>query len=588
MDKKTVLILGGGISGLTAATYLSERGFKVTLVETLSEAGGVARSYRYEDSKVPSSYSWRGWGQFYHNIYDVMKKIPYKDGTVYDQLSRPMKFHLLDDKSSPYIVNQKPDEHYYIPYSWRLSRHDKIKLGWLFAKGWSSGEARGRGEYAEKNMYEALKETLSPIGAKTFAYVHGPFVGSCLNRCSMYHSFNFFQRFFFPGGNTPHWHYDKDKDEYWKTEGRTGWSMLNGPTNEVFFNPFVAYLESKGVEFKFNTSVYKLNYDGCKITSVEISDNNGNMSTLSADNYILAINPFNTIEILNRTPELLEDPQLGKFRELTNMPEHRQISYRMIFSEKINFPYKMMGFVLTDSEFNLCFFSEDQVWNKDIYLGDGVRSLWSGTATVDSTPGKLFNKPLKSLRKEEFIAEVHYQMYKCKTLDDMIKCANNGRDLKSFGLIQIEVWPEWEFVDESKGITEVKGKFAKWVNETGGLKHQPQIETNIPNLYLAGAHVDVPNGTRLWSMENSALVSRKCSDLISGHKTVILQGDPPGLMPFKELDDTLYELGLPNVLVVIWVIMFCVILIAYFVYERPIWLLVILVVMITFTVIVST
>ena len=53
---QSVSIFGCGISGLSAAHELSEKGWKVDVYERLSEPGGVARSYRPSPGAAPSEY----------------------------------------------------------------------------------------------------------------------------------------------------------------------------------------------------------------------------------------------------------------------------------------------------------------------------------------------------------------------------------------------------------------------------------------------------------------------------------------------------------------------------------------------------
>ena len=59
--RKKVAVFGAGISGLSAAHELVQKGYKVSVYEKFLEAGGVARSYRETPSSVPSEYSWRGY-----------------------------------------------------------------------------------------------------------------------------------------------------------------------------------------------------------------------------------------------------------------------------------------------------------------------------------------------------------------------------------------------------------------------------------------------------------------------------------------------------------------------------------------------
>lgn len=48
---KKVLVIGGGLSGLAAASYLSHNKFEVTLIESTNRLGGKAHSFQQRDSK---------------------------------------------------------------------------------------------------------------------------------------------------------------------------------------------------------------------------------------------------------------------------------------------------------------------------------------------------------------------------------------------------------------------------------------------------------------------------------------------------------------------------------------------------------
>ena len=67
------IIFGAGISGLTAAHELVEKGFSVDVYEKDSIPGGMARSI---NGTFPSEHSWRGYGPFYYNTFEMMSRIP--------------------------------------------------------------------------------------------------------------------------------------------------------------------------------------------------------------------------------------------------------------------------------------------------------------------------------------------------------------------------------------------------------------------------------------------------------------------------------------------------------------------------------
>ncbi len=68
-------IYGAGITGLTIAHELVEKGFNVKIYEKDNVIGGMARSTRTTDN-VPSEHSWRAYGPFYENLYNIIKRIP--------------------------------------------------------------------------------------------------------------------------------------------------------------------------------------------------------------------------------------------------------------------------------------------------------------------------------------------------------------------------------------------------------------------------------------------------------------------------------------------------------------------------------
>ena len=85
---KNVIIIGGGIAGLTTAHELVDQNYKVTLIERNDIVGGVARTYQDSKKQIcPYEYSWRAYGKWYQNVYNIMKRIPFNEKeNVYDKL----------------------------------------------------------------------------------------------------------------------------------------------------------------------------------------------------------------------------------------------------------------------------------------------------------------------------------------------------------------------------------------------------------------------------------------------------------------------------------------------------------------------
>jgi uncharacterized protein with NAD-binding domain and iron-sulfur cluster len=89
--RKKVVVLGGGIAGLTAAHELIERGFDVTVYEQRDHLGGKAASTSTDG--LPGEHGFRFFPGWYQHLPDTMKRIPSgEDGdgaqkrTVYQNL----------------------------------------------------------------------------------------------------------------------------------------------------------------------------------------------------------------------------------------------------------------------------------------------------------------------------------------------------------------------------------------------------------------------------------------------------------------------------------------------------------------------
>ena len=85
-----VVVLGGGVAGLSAAHELAERGYEVVVLERRHTGGGKARSIQVEPSRLganplhvhgsvgwaPGEHGFRFFPGFYRHVIDTMKRIP--------------------------------------------------------------------------------------------------------------------------------------------------------------------------------------------------------------------------------------------------------------------------------------------------------------------------------------------------------------------------------------------------------------------------------------------------------------------------------------------------------------------------------
>jgi uncharacterized protein with NAD-binding domain and iron-sulfur cluster len=514
-----IIIFGGGISGLTIAHELVKKGFKILIVEKDNLYGGFAHSE--VEGNIPSEHSWRGYAPFYKNTYQIMKEIPYYNSNVFNNLGIPTNFYLLQDD----IKNYKPQP----------SVVDYLILIYIGSKYLLADKRRN--DYYEYNIEPFLKKYLSPDGYNYIInYVTGPGYGMNKNDISMGHLIHFIIIAYIQGYRHTHTH--TNNGESYEHTANERWHVMNGPTNDVWIDPWVKYLKQQGVQFMNNSELIKLNYNNKKIISADIRHHNGYTEKLKSKEYVLATNPYNTVDIFKNSNmnNLYND-----FDLLTKNTKSKQISFRIGINKQIDYPIQNIAFVMSDSEFNITWYPQEKHWKKQ----PPIISLWSGTIIDFEKKGKLFNKNAESLNKEQLKQEIVSQILRSKSFQKLIY-SNNGFNLTKEDIDYIEVGgDEWKFINNKQ---EPKNK--KWVNNITNEVHRPVQETEFNNLFLSGAHTKTT--INIWSMEGAIESGKITSNLILDKykKEKIIHykhSDPLFFRLIQKLDNILYMMYLPNI-----------------------------------------
>ena len=312
---QSVAIFGGGIAGLSAAHELVGLGYRVQVYEANHEAGGFFRSARLpENGQSPSEYSWHGMGPWYHNTFDLLKKIPFDDsGSLYDRaISRPIDFGIFPDRGEAKFYEKSVRR---IPRMFEMSRWDGLKWSWLMFKTWTASR-RSVELYSKVNAAFAWSAVLQPRAHAVWRSCFGPWIGSDWTRVSLHTAGRFFRKQL--TSKPTHEHSADAEGPAWRQGAGDGWLLFRGPSSEFWFARWVDHLSKQGVEFYWNSPLNALHADGRSIRSAEISGGR----VAQADHYVVATDPFSASEIFARSSGLEFEPELKLFRSLVQDGPH--------------------------------------------------------------------------------------------------------------------------------------------------------------------------------------------------------------------------------------------------------------------------
>jgi uncharacterized protein with NAD-binding domain and iron-sulfur cluster len=493
-----VIVLGGGVAGMSAAHELIERGFRVTVYEKGVSAGGKARSFGVAGTgtdgrlDLPAEHGFRFFPGFYRHLPDTMKRIPYGPDrqTVFDNLVNATQMAIHFEGQRHLVVPAR------FPRSLREIRQALTASGYLTTR---TGLTPDDIQFYVERVWELLT-TCEERRAEQFESQDWWQFIDAANRSARYQGYL---------GRTPRVLVAADPEvANTKTVGDillqllfnlgdpgvAADRVLNGPTSEVWIDPWLRYLRQRGVRYHENVEVLGFRCAGGRIAGVRLSMN-GTTYEVAADYYVAAL-PVEKMAPLV-TPDMTAiDETLGGIKTLAAHVDWMSgIQFYLLEDLPLNFGHQMF----LSSPWALTSLSQVQFWydRPESFArryGDGtVRAVLSVDVSDWNTPSPRTNKKARDHARADVPPEVWRQL------------RDSLPDLRDEFLHPQQPW----LLDPAirQGGAGLVNDEPLLVNVTDSWQWRPWPRTRIPNLFLASDYVRTY--TNLATMEAANEAARR-------------------------------------------------------------------------------
>jgi uncharacterized protein with NAD-binding domain and iron-sulfur cluster len=531
-----VIVIGGGVAGLTAAHELSERGAAVTVYESRPDWGGKARSQPVPGTAtggrkpLPGEHGFRFYPRFYKHVIDIMQRIPVGGGrSVADRLKPTTEsaIAMVDEDTWYRFFRRAPGRKLDVLEALELffktldfDAADFKLFGAKLLQFFTSCDAR-RLTYERLSWWEFLEgDHYSRKFQRQLRAVPRTMVAMDPQRGSARTI----------GTTTVQLLLD------FASSGVTNDRTMGGPTTEMWIDPWVDLLQSRGVRLQPGVAVAGLDVEAGRISGVRLT---GDPVPKVADFYVLAVPVDRAIAMI--TPQMgALDPALEKLRvskadDLVSW----MVGAQFFLKEDVQL---VRGHTFyPDSPWALTSISQAQFWTdggafRDRY-GDGtVGGILSVDISDWDAPGLHVRKPAKQCTPEEVRRETWAQL----------TAALNGRApgdvvLRDELLHSFHLDLDLDYT----GGTPPTNHSRLLVHPPGSWAIRPEAATRIPNLVLAGDYVRTH--TDIASMEGACEAARRAVNAILQRAdsratpvTIWPLIEPTEFDPWKQLDARLH------------------------------------------------
>ena len=554
---KKIIILGGGVAGMSAAHELIERGFEVEVFERRYPPGGKARSVKVThddgasglqlahlakgkgriDHRLSGEHGFRFFPGFYKHVVDTMLRIPSFDG-------RPVADHLVPTTRMAITQYGKPT--FIVPMVFPHTPSDAgvllrdilaafgpigefspEELAFFGARLWqiltSCGERR-LAEYERIDWWEFVDADKRSKSYQKFLAVGltRSLVAAKARRASTRTIGDIFVQLLLT---------------VLAPTGEATDRVLDGPTNLVWIDPWLAYLESRGVHYHRKSEIEEILCDKGRITGVAVNQN-GKRTLVHGDHYIAAL-PLERISALVNRGLLAVAPELANLATLALNVEW--MSGVQFYLDR-DVPTAHGHVIHIDTEWALTSISQLQFW-RDVppkQFGDSnVRGIISVDVSDWTAPGGNGRAAINCSR-EEAVRETWRQLKESINAEQELL---RDEDLHSWFLD-----PDIRSDPGDPGV--LQNVEPLLVNLVDTWRLRPKATTAIPNLFLASDYVRTY--TDLATMEGANEAARRAVNGLldavnfDGPRCELWElHEPETLAPWRLHDATRFKAGLP-------------------------------------------
>ncbi len=547
-----VVIIGGGVAGLSAAHELVRRNYSVRVFERELVPGGKARSFpaKHNASEsvqgLPSEHGFRLFPGFYRHIRDTFSEIPLPGGgSVLDNLIEvPHAWMASIDGASAEFPNtvrpRTPGE--FQDYTAQVNEGLQLSSGdlfYFFLKIWqfaASCDARRMAEYEKIGWWEYIDAANQTAHFRdTIGSLVRPLVAADPRKASTRTMGTIVLQMFLSHMSLGE---GVDGADY----------VLNGPTNDVWIDPWVEYLKGLGVEFNVGCQAEGFEVDKKTelIEAARVRFPDGKLRRIKGDHFIGCV-PVEVINSLINDDMRKIDPSLAA---LGTLQKHTEWMTGVQFYLKRP-PRKFSGHtIFLKTPWALTAVMQVGLWRKgDVpqWLNgrDDVREIISVCVSDWNRTGKFIKKKARDCSAEEIAEEVWKNM----------EVAYNGdgeTNVEWSDVIGYAIDPALNIPGDAEraGGAETTNASPLLVNSKNTWSLRPNAYTRIFNFYLASDFVRTNTDLATMEAANEAAKRAVNAVLAFDHRErfsceIYPLSEPWLFNRIKKWDQERFEAGFP-------------------------------------------